>query len=461
MNSDIFGLVPRPFNVRITSEEEYPLMVDDDVRLTTDTVHLRLPVGAMGWQKREAYRLEVRQGRPTIWAFGPDGVRHARRILAQLRRVGPVPDMTIIDRPEFPWRGLSVDIVRHFFGPDDLVRVLDLMADLGFNRLHLHLSDDQGWRIEVPAFPELVEKSSGSCVGGGEGGYLTLEDMAYVSKEAAARGIVVVPEVDVPGHTTAALHALPDLNPDGVTPDLHEGIEVGISTLSRKAPLTAPFLDAVVDTLYPFSSEGIHVGGDECLLTPPEEFGMLVKMAVDRVHGRGRCAIAWQEAASQLAEGDLLQIWDERQDMSEVIHASRRGVGVIASPASKVYLDMKYDESERLGLVWAGTTTLRQSYEWDARTFIDDMLPESVVGVEACIFTETIETIDELIYMLMPRLAAVAEVAWVGSGLGGWDSFARRVTTRARSWDFPWYRSPEVAELVTPSSGWDARRANA
>ena len=192
MNSDIFGLVPRPFNVRITSEEEYPLMVDDDVRLTTDTVHLRLPVGAMGWQKREAYRLEVRQGRPTIWAFGPDGVRHARRILAQLRRVGPVPDMTIIDRPEFPWRGLSVDIVRHFFGPDDLVRVLDLMADLGFNRLHLHLSDDQGWRIEVPAFPELVEKSSGSCVGGGEGGYLTLEDMAYVSKEAAARGIVVI-----------------------------------------------------------------------------------------------------------------------------------------------------------------------------------------------------------------------------------------------------------------------------
>ncbi len=444
MNSDIFGLVPRPLDVRITGEEEFPLMVDDDVRLTTDTVHLRLPSGSMGWQKREAYRLEVRQGRPTIWAFGPDGVRHARRTLAQLRRVGAVPDLTIIDRPEFPWRGLSVDIVRHFFGPEDLVRVLDLMADLGFNRLHLHLSDDQGWRIEIPEFPELVEKSSGSCVGGGEGGYLSLDDMAYVTKEAAARGIVVVPEVDVPGHTTAALHALPGLNPDGVTPDLHEGIDVGISTLSTKAPLTAPFLDAVINTLYKFSSEGIHVGGDECHLTPPDEFGTLVKMAVDRVHARGRCAIAWQEAAAQLAEGDLLQLWDERQNMDEVHRASRRGVGVIASPASKIYLDMKYDESERLGLVWAGTTTLRQSYEWDPRKFLGGVLPEAVVGVEACIFTETIETIDELIYMLMPRLAAVAEVAWSGSGVGGWNSFAYRLAVRVRGWDFPWYRSPEV-----------------
>ena len=164
--------------------------------------------------------------------------------------------------------------------------------------------------------------------------------MVYVSKEAAARGIVVVPEIDVPGHTTAALHALPGLNPDGVAPALHEGIEVGISTLSTRAPLTAPFLDAVVDALYRFSPDGIHVGGDECLLTPPEEFGALVKMAVDRVHGRGRCAIAWQEAASHLAEGDLLQVWDERQNMDEVVQASWRGVGVIASPASTVYLSL-------------------------------------------------------------------------------------------------------------------------
>ncbi|MFT3942824.1 MAG: family 20 glycosylhydrolase [Ancrocorticia sp.] len=448
MNSDIFGLVPRPAKVRITGEEEYRLMVDDDVRLTTDAVHLRLPPGSMGWRKREAYRLEVRRGRPTIWAFGPDGVRHARRTLAQLRRIGAVPDLTICDYPEFPWRGLSLDIVRHFFGPKDIVRVLDLMADHGFNRLHLHLSDDQGWRIEIPEFPELVEKSSGSCVGGGEGGYLSLAEMTYVFNEAAARGIVVVPEVDVPGHTTAALHALPELNPDGVAPELHEGIEVGISTLSTKSPLTEPFLAAVMSTLYKFSPEGIHVGGDECLLTPPDEFAALVKMAVDQVHGHGRAAIGWQEAAAQLIEGDLLQLWDERQNMEEVIRASQRGIAVIASPASKVYLDMKYDESEEIGLTWAGTTSLRESYEWDPRSLIDGVLPEAVVGVEACIFTETIETIDELIYMLMPRLAAVAEVAWCGSGVDGWESFARRMAVRTSSWDFPWYRSPEIAELA-------------
>ena len=444
---DALGLVPRPHDVRITGNAVHA--IDDDVRihLVAGPAELALPPDIPQWQAAQAYRLRVTRGRCEILATGDSGIRHARRVIGQLRRVGEVPDLTIADRPAYEWRGLCVDIVRHFFGPRDLVSVMDIMAGLGLNRLHLHLSDDQGWRIDVPALPELVEKASGTSVGGGAGGHLSLADMEWLVAQAEARGIAVVPEIDIPGHTSAALHALPGLNPDGIAPAIHEGIDVGISTLSVAAPDTARFLDAVADTLAPWGEQGVHVGGDECLLAPPEEFAELVTMMVSRVHERGRRAIAWQEAAAQLHPGDLLQLWDERQDMSAVIEASRAGVGIIASPASKVYLDMKHDESQRLGLVWAGAIGLRDCYEWDPFTALPEVAPDAIVGVEACIFTETIETMEDLVHMLLPRLAAVAEVAWAGGGAGHWESFARRIAVRAGDWDGwagVWYRSPQV-----------------
>ncbi|MFT0848464.1 family 20 glycosylhydrolase [Actinomycetaceae bacterium L2_0104] len=454
---DSLGLIPRPFELRITGG--IPYTVDDDV-----AVHLLGDPAAVGldeesplWRRKEAYRLTIAGGKAEISALAEAGIRHGRRALTQIIGAGPVPDLVIVDHPEFEWRGLNVDIVRHFFTLEDLTVVLDIMGDLRLNRLHLHLSDDQGWRIEIPSLPELVQLSSGTSVGAGEGGHLSLEDMERLIGEAAERGIVVVPEVDVPGHTTAALHALPGLNPDGRTPPVYEGIEVGISTLSTRAPDTARFLDAVADTLAPLGSDGVHVGGDECLLTPPEEFAELVSMAVRRIHDRGRRVIAWQEGAAQLRSGDLLQLWDERQDMSDVAAATRRGVRVIASPASRVYLDMKYDDSERLGLTWAGCTSLRESFEWDPRTLLVELGggdaeaaepdPQAIAGVEACVFTETIETVDDLVYMLLPRLAAAAEISWAGGGTGWWESFARRIAVHAAAWQrngYVWHRSPEV-----------------
>ncbi|MDN6021812.1 MAG: family 20 glycosylhydrolase, partial [Acidipropionibacterium jensenii] len=148
--------------------------------------------------------------------------------------------------PAFGWRGLGLDVSRHFFGVDDVELVIDLMAEMDLNVLHLHLSDDQGWRIEIPGWPELTERSSGSAVGGDPGGYYTLADWSRICEYAGRHGITVVPESDLPGHTTAALHALPGLNPDGRTPDLHTGIEVGIYTLSPDAPLTDRYIDEVL-----------------------------------------------------------------------------------------------------------------------------------------------------------------------------------------------------------------------
>lgn len=435
MTSDDLGLLPRPWQMSITGEQ-YPWQGDrdgEDVVVVKNQPVPGLLAGSPTWQRKEAYRLEIVASRPEITAEGELGVANARRTLRQLRTSRTVPDLVITDRPEFEWRGLSVDIARHFFGVEDLVAVMDIMAELGLNRLHLHLSDDQGWRIEIPAIPELTERSSRTSVGGGPGGFLSQEDLDFLVAQGAHRGIAIVPEVDVPGHVTAALHALPGLNPDGAQPDVYEGIEVGISSLTEDLPETERFLEGVFGTLVPHGQEGVHIGGDECLLTPAAEFNRLVASAAGYVRAAGRPVIAWQEAAPVLEEGEYLQVWDERQDLSGVVEAARRGVRIIASPATRVYLDMKYADDERLGLTWAGTTTLREAYEWDPRALFEGLDPAAVHGVEACIFTETIETQDELLYMLMPRLAAVAEVAWAGTGIGTegqWESFEARVRVR-------------------------------
>ena len=130
--------------------------------------------------------------------------------------------------------------------------------------------------------------------------------------------------------------------------------------------------------------------------------------------------------------GDFVQLWDERQETEELAAAGRRGVKLIASPASRAYVDMKYSEEEALGTTWMGTVELRQSLEWDPRTIAPAGI--EVAGVEACLFTETIRTFDDLTYMLLPRLAALAEVAWAGSGVGEWASFLPRVSHLAQLW---------------------------
>lgn len=420
-----------------------------DLRRVRGAADLGLPEDTPDWQVAEASLLEVTRDGIRLSATGGRGVQRGSWVLRRMVRAGrgTLPVATVLDRPAHRWRGLGLDIVRHFFGPADLLTVMDLMEELSLNVLHLHLSDDQGWRVEVPDLPELVERSSAGAVDGDPGGFLTQEDLGVLAQEAERRGIVLVPEVDVPGHTNAALHALPDLSPGGRAPEAYTGTEVGFSTLSTAAPGTGRFLDAVVDALRPWAAHGLHIGGDESHATPPEEYSRLVGMMLERVHGAGLSAVAWQEAATLLGASDLVQVWDERLDLAPVVEAAGRGVGVIASPASKVYLDMKYDDSTPLGLTWMGTTELREALEWDPDEVVPGLPAGSVEGVEACLWTETVRTFEDLTTLLLPRLAAAAEVAWSGSGAGQWDSFRRRVVAVGRSWSargLSWHRSPGV-----------------
>ncbi len=349
--------------------------------------------------------------------------------------------------PAFEWRGLGLDVARHFFGVEDIEFIIDLMAGMGLNMLHLHLSDDQGWRIEIPGWPELTERSADNAVDGDPGGYYTLADWSRITDHARRHGITVIPEIDLPGHTNAALHAIPGLNPDGRATEPYTGIEVGFSTLSTEAPQTDRFIEEILTRMAGIGAGWVHIGGDESRATPHDQYRDLVRRAVDVVHRAGARVIAWQEAADLLKPGDVVQVWDRSIGYQGVLDAAARGVRVLQSPGNRAYLDMKYDPSTPIGLSWAGTFEVREALEWDPLDTVPGLAPSAVIGVEACLWTETLRTRDDLTYMLLPRLAAFAEVARHGSGIGRWEQFRGRLPALARGWSergLAWHRSQGV-----------------
>jgi hexosaminidase len=389
----------------------------------------------------EGYELVADDDRVTIRAYRPAGLFRGGQTLDQLlpaRPGGPleVPAVRLRDVPRFAWRGLMLDVARHFFGVEDVKRVIDLAAAYHLNVLHLHLTDDQGWRIAIDRWPALTAVGGRAQVGGGPGGFYTKADYAAIVDYAAARYITVVPEVDVPGHTSAALTAYPELACDGRAPPLYTGIEVGFSSLCVDRPVTRRFLAEVFAEVAEMTPGGhVHLGGDEALTLSAESYGQFVAAVQDVVLGTGKLPIGWQEVASApLRPRTVVQYWNPNAGAAPVTEAVRRGARVILSPADRVYLDMKYDRASRLGQDWAGHVDVRTAYDWDPATLVDRVAEPEVLGVEAALWTETITTIGEVEFMLLPRLAAVAELAWSPQEVRNWPGFRRRLAGHGPRW---------------------------
>ncbi|UFU07357.1 family 20 glycosylhydrolase [Ruania halotolerans] len=401
------------------------------------------------------YALEASDGRVQITG-GRDGLHRGLGTLAQLRDLelpgapaGTVPAVRIADEPRFAHRGLMVDIARHFFAPRTLERVIDLMALYGLNVLHLHLTDDQGWRIETPSRPELTEISGHTEAGGGPGGFLTTADYTHLIDYAADRGIDVVPEIDMPGHSNAAMHAVGALTETGEPAAVDTGTDVGFSMLRLDNPATAPFLaDVFADLAAITPGQYLHVGGDEVWKMGDEEYAGFIDLLTRTVAGTGKSPMLWGEAAVAGLPGDaLIQLWDSTKDPAPIVAAAEQGARVVLSPGKRVYLDMQYHEGYRLGQHWAGYVETRDSYEWDPLEYAPALPAESVVGVEAALWTETIVTEDDLFTMLLPRLAAVAEVAWSAQQDRDFDNFAIRLRAHAPLWaarGYAFHPSPQV-----------------
>jgi hexosaminidase len=351
-----------------------------------------------------------------------------------------IPCVAIDDRPRFTYRGFMLDVARHFFPADDVVRLLDQMALLKLNALHLHLADDQGWRLPVPAWPRLTEVGGPSDIDGGPGGSYTADDLAAIASAAAERFVTVVPEVDLPGHTTAALVAYPELAADGVRPEPFHRAGISRASVAVGSEVTARFVADVIDAAAgAFAGDFLHLGGDEADGTDAADFDRFVPDACRRALAAGRTPIVWHEGArTDLPAETVVQYWGF-PGAPAAADLARRAVGaghrLIVSPADRIYLDMRYDDDTPYGLTWAGTVSVRQSYEWDPATLLDGVGEADVLGVEAPMWTETTPTREALDQMVFPRLACAAEIAWSPRAGRSWDDFRRRLAGLGHRWD--------------------------
>jgi hexosaminidase len=389
----------------------------------------------------EAYELTITANGIRIAAKAPAGVFYGVQTLRQLlpwsiELRGPrpfavsVPAARITDTPRFAWRGAMLDVARHFFGPADVKRYIDLIAAYKMNRLHLHLTDDQGWRIEIRSWPKLTAVGGSTQVKGGPGGFYTKRDYADIVAYARDRFITIVPEIEMPSHCNAALASYPKLNCDGRAPALYTGIDVGFSNFCFEKEITYTFLDDVIRELAAMTpGPWLHVGGDEVKKMTPEQYARFMERAQGMVVKHGKVPIAWDEIVhAPINPRTVVQYW--RPDASM---APPAGTSLILSPANRVYLDMKYDASTVLGLDWAGKVDVEVPYEWDPATHLN-VADSQVLGVEAPIWSETPANIRDLEFLLYPRLPAVAEVAWTAQAARNWSDFRVRLGAQAPRW---------------------------
>jgi hexosaminidase len=404
----------------------------------------------------EGYLLMVRSERVSVVAQQPAGLFRAVQTLRQLLpaaiesatvQPGPwvIPAITIRDRPRFEWRGGMLDVARHFFGVEDIQRFIDRLAYYKLNRLHLHLTDDQGWRIMIESWPRLALHGGSTAVGGDPGGYLSLQDYAEIVAYAQRRYVVVVPEIDMPGHTNAALASYPELNCDGVAPPLYTGIEVGFSSLCVEREATFRLVDDVVRELAALTpGEYIHIGGDEAKATSEADYRHFIERVQGIVHSHDKRMVGWEEIAqADLLPTSVAQHW--HSDLAAT--AVKRGAKVILSPASRAYLDMQYDPSTPLGLHWAGFVEVRDSYEWDPATQLAGVAEQDVLGVEAALWSETLRTLADVDYLAFPRLLGIAEIGWSPAAGRAWEEYRKRLAAhgpRLAALGVNFYRSPQV-----------------
>ena len=441
----------------------------------------------------EAYELEISDAGIRITAAGEAGLFYGVQTLIQLfpadiaqatvqSRDWILPQGKVSDAPDFAYRGSMLDVARHFISKEDVKFYIDQMASMKLNYLHLHLTDDQGWRIEIKSWPKLTEIGGSSEVGGGKGGFYTQEEYKELVAYAAERYITIVPEIDMPGHTNSALASYAELNPGVNLPvgqgldslnkspldyqlpstapqasQMYTGIEVGWSTFAPQLEVTYAFVDSVVREISELSpGPYFHIGGDESHVTEKDDYVYFVERVQDIVSKYGKTSIGWDEVATaKLLPGNVAQFWAKEEN---AILAKNQGNKVLLSPAKKAYLDMQYDSLSRIGLHWAAYIELDSAYLWDPATYVNGLAKEDVLGVEAPLWSETVTNRTDINYLAFPRLAALAEVAWTSKEKRSWDGFASRIPIQGDRWTIQgvdFYKSPKVTWETNKKSAFE------
>lgn len=415
----------------------------------------------------EGYQLDITTTGVRLTATAAAGLFHGVQTVRQLlpaaiESAAPVierwvlPGGTITDSPRFPYRGAMLDVARHFFAVEDVLRVIDHLARYKLNHLHLHLTDDQGWRIAVDSWPKLTTVGATTEVGGGPGGHYTKADYARIVSYAAARHVTVVPEIDLPGHTNSALVAYPELAPDKIAPPPYTGTEVGFSYVDPADDRTYDFVTDVLREVAALTpGPWLHIGGDEAFKVKGEVYTGFVERVQRIVADLGKTVVGWHQLAPAThVDGRVLQWWGTNGEDPTTVDAVHRGARLIVSPGNHAYLDMKYAPDTPIGHDWAGLIDVRKAYDWDPGTHVAGVPATAVLGVEAPLWTESVTSLADIELLLLPRLPAIAELGWSPRSSHDWASFRDRLAGHGPRWTtagITFHRAPEIPWPNTPS----------
>ncbi|AVR47559.1 beta-N-acetylglucosaminidase [Christiangramia fulva] len=441
----------------------------------------------------EAYHLKVTPEEIKIEGGSAKGIFYAVETLRQLILTENgdliVPSVEINDSPEFAYRGTHLDVGRHFFDVDEVKKYIDILALHKINTFHWHLTEDQGWRIEIKKYPKLTEVGAyrnGTIVGHKpgtsndnerSGGFYTQEEVKDIVAYAGKRHITVIPEIEMPGHSSAAIAAYPylscfpnektevdndmmsekskQLQAEGKNKIVQETWGIFDDVYCAGKDSTFVFLQNVIDEIVPlFPSEYIHIGGDESPKANWErcpscqkriaELGLkdehelqsyFIQRMEKYINSKGKKIIGWDEILEGgLAPNATVMSWRGEEGG---IEAAKQGHDVIMTPTDYCYFDYyqsKDKENEPLAI--GGYLPVEKVYSYNPLP--EELTPEQhehILGTQANMWTEYIPTMDKLEYMLLPRLAAIAEVAWTDNADKDWSGFKERLTGLRKKYD--------------------------
>ncbi|HAS6259655.1 TPA: beta-N-acetylhexosaminidase [Vibrio vulnificus] len=414
-----------------------------------------------------AYQLKIGQEQVRVEAGSSSGFVHATASLLQLLDYNSLTQeaqlacCSISDSPRFRYRGMMLDCSRHFHSVEQVKRLINLLAHYKFNTFHWHLTDDEGWRVEIKAFPALTEV--GAWRGVDEaiepqythisqryGGFYSQEEIKEVVAYAAQRSIMVIPEIDVPGHCRAAIKSLPEMLVEAEDDTVYRSIQnYSDNVLNPGLSTTYQFLDGVLEEIAQlFPAPYVHIGADEvphgvwsnspscqALMKQhgyqdyKELQGHLLRHAEQKLRSLGKRMLGWEEAqhGDKVSKDTVIYSWLSEE---AAVNCARQGFDVVLQPAQTTYLDMTQDYApEEPGVDWANPLPLEKAYNYEPLANIpaDDPIHKRIWGIQTALWCEIINNPERMDYMVFPRIIALAEACWTQKEHRDWNDFLSRL----------------------------------
>lgn len=459
---------------------------------TATTPALILKVDSNSVRKPEMYILSVKDKQVVLNSKDVRGTVNGIQSLLQMFPLQKVKQwalkpVIIEDYPRFAYRGMHLDVSRHFFSVDFVKKYIDYLTFHKFNTFHWHLTDDQGWRIEIKSYPRLTEVGAWrdstlighfrdlphTFDGKRHGGFYTQEQVKDIINYATVRGVTIIPEIDIPGHSRAAIASYPEFS---TNPDSNWRVATKWGMYNREnnvlapTPATFEFLKKTFDEIADlFPSQYIHIGGDECSKmwwkADPKSQGFIkqhelkdeaglqtyiIQQVIDNLKLKGKKVIGWEEILEgELDTSAIIMNW---KGVAAAVKAAERKHNVIITPGKPLYFDY-YQTKDKDSLAIAGYTPLEEVYAFEVipKELSDKGLEKYIVGAQANVWTEYMEFPSKVEYQIFPRMTALSEVLWTETGTKNYSDFVRRLKAnlipRYEYWGASYFREFEKWDL--------------